>query len=162
MSGCKLNRHRAKTDGRVHVKSKRLLVISRAVFTLTAITGMLLSGCAGTPQGGGTEATTTGTLTRAPKESVLMEGVSPSSRLIASPDLRRVARIAREGNKEFVVIDGKEGKRYDNIFDVVFSPDGKRLAYMARLGERDSVVFDGQEGKQYDGGAQSNSPRAGQ
>ena len=32
-----------------------------------------------------------------------------------SPDSKRVAYVAIEGNKWFVVVDGKEGRKYDDI-----------------------------------------------
>jgi hypothetical protein len=35
-----------------------------------------------------------------------------------SPDSRRVAYRAKMGNKQFVVVDGKEGKQYDSV-DIV-------------------------------------------
>ena len=33
-----------------------------------------------------------------------------------SPDSKRVAYIAEDGGKQFVVVDGMEGKRYDIFF----------------------------------------------
>jgi hypothetical protein len=48
--------------------------------------------------------------------------------------------IAQEGRKKFVVIDGKEGKRYDDIWGLTFSPDGSRFAYLAMEGEDRSVL----------------------
>jgi roadblock/LC7 domain-containing protein len=70
-----------------------------------------------------------------------------------SPDSKRVAYMARLGNKIFVVVDGQEEKQYDGIGATgpIFSPDSKRVAYMARLGNKRFVVVDGKEEKQYDG-----------
>ena len=70
-----------------------------------------------------------------------------------SPDSKRVAYVAMEKEKQFVVVDGEEGKQYDGIVEgfFIFGPDSKRVAYGAReIGKR-FVVVDGEEGKQYDG-----------
>jgi hypothetical protein len=50
-----------------------------------------------------------------------------------------------------VVIDGKEGKKYDSVGHLTVSPDDKTVVYTARLGDRQSTVAAGKEGKQYDG-----------
>jgi hypothetical protein len=70
-----------------------------------------------------------------------------------SPNSKRVACVAKEGNKWCVVVDGKEGKQYDNIGKgtLIFSPDSRRVAYMAKEGNKWCVVVDGKEEKQYDG-----------
>jgi hypothetical protein len=59
--------------------------------------------------------------------------------------------VVRGGNKCFIVIDGKEGKRYDDIAvgSFVFSPDGKHWAYVAQENDKQFVIVDGKEGKQY-------------
>jgi hypothetical protein len=80
-----------------------------------------------------------------------------------SPDGKRYGYIVKEkggwdqyGNykegKYFVVIDGQEGKRYDDInIDLFqFSQDGKRYGYIAQEKGKYFVVIDGQEGKRYD------------
>ena len=70
---------------------------------------------------------------------------------VFGPDSRRVAYGAREGEKWFVVVDGKEGKSYDDIEgNPVFSPDGTHLAYQARVGDNYVTVVDGDESKSYD------------
>lgn len=72
--------------------------------------------------------------------------------LIISPDLRRVSYAAKSENKIVVVLDGKKGKRYDDITLPIFSPDSKRLSYTAKLGNKWVVIVDGKEEKQqYDG-----------
>jgi len=79
---------------------------------------------------------------------------SANESLRVSPDSKRVAYTAKTGNKSFVVIDGKEGKRYDGILRAsgpIFSPDSKRVAYGAETGTKQVIVVDGKEGKQYDG-----------
>ena len=58
--------------------------------------------------------------------------------------------MARAGEKWIVVIDGQEGKDYDDIQSLIFSPDGRRVVYQGRVGEKWIVVIDGQEGKDYD------------
>lgn len=71
--------------------------------------------------------------------------------LTTSPDGRRVAYATREGDKQFVIVDGKPQKRYDGIgSNVVFSPDSKRFAYRAQAGNKQIVVVEGIEGKHYD------------
>jgi Tol biopolymer transport system component len=69
-----------------------------------------------------------------------------------SPDSRRVAYVARRGGKQFVVVDGVEGKEYGGIGErtLLFSPDSRRVAYVARRGGKQFVVVDGVEGKEYD------------
>lgn len=68
-----------------------------------------------------------------------------------SPDSRRVAYVAKVGNKQIVVVDGKKGKQYDGIVSgsLVFSPDSERVAYAAMIGNMKFVVVDGKEGKQF-------------
>ena len=54
--------------------------------------------------------------------------------------------------KQFVVIDGQEGKHYDGIGrgTLTFGPDGNHSAYAASVGEKQFLVLDGKEGKQFD------------
>ncbi len=72
--------------------------------------------------------------------------------LVVSPDSKRVAYVAQRGVKLLVVVDGEEGKEYDDIGEdtLIFSPDSKRVAYRAQRGEKQLVVVDGVEGKEYD------------
>jgi len=47
-----------------------------------------------------------------------------------------------------VVIDGKEDKQYDGLWEgtlIRFSPDSKRVAYNARVGKEGFVVIDGKK-----------------
>ncbi len=79
-----------------------------------------------------------------------------------SPDGSKLAYIAKEKKESFVVVEDKEGKRYDNIVgqsyegitygagNVVFSPDSQRIAYVASKSNKSFVVVDGAEGKPYD------------
>jgi hypothetical protein len=50
-----------------------------------------------------------------------------------------------------VVIDGKEGKKYDSVGHLTVSPDGKTVVYTARLGDRQVTVAGEKEGKLYYG-----------
>jgi len=77
--------------------------------------------------------------------------------------------LGRRIRKGLVVIDGKEGKEYDDIGsniwvalidgplafvmvgNLLFSPDSKHLAYAAMSGDNLFVVVDGEEGKEYGG-----------
>lgn len=67
-----------------------------------------------------------------------------------SPNSRRIAYPVRLDNKWFVVLDDKEGSRYDSLGHIEFSPDSGHVAYVAQRGTKQFVVLDGQEGKQYD------------
>ena len=78
---------------------------------------------------------------------------SYTGNIATSPDAMRVAYSARISNKDVVVVDGKEGKRYDSIGQgtLVFSPDSSRVTYAAFAGNKQFVVIDRQEDKPYDG-----------
>jgi hypothetical protein len=49
------------------------------------------------------------------------------------------------------VIDGLEGKEYDDVRLAQFSPDSKKVAYIALRDRRVYAVVDGAEGRGYDG-----------
>jgi hypothetical protein len=104
----------------------------------------------------------------APQIKMSIRGASPEG---IRPDF---AHAVQRGKKWVVVINGVEGKEYDEIArgplvlhsqrfgtsfvlpgesaesGLVFSPDGKRVAYAARNGTRWVVVVDGVEGKEMD------------
>lgn len=73
-----------------------------------------------------------------------------------SPDGKRIAYvnkvyIPKIGNKQFVVVDEKEGEKYDEIMgDIHFSPDSKRFAYAAKKEGKTLVVVDGKESRQFE------------
>lgn len=69
-----------------------------------------------------------------------------------SPDSKRAAYAAIVGNKQFVIVDGKEEKKYDDIRKrtLTFNPDSKRFAYVAAARNKQLVVVDGKEGTRYD------------
>jgi len=77
--------------------------------------------------------------------------------LRCSPDMRHAAWVAQHEQKQTVVIDGVEGKEYDEVGSVTFSPDFKRVAYVATLGEKQFVVVDGID-KEYGTGSPIFSP----
>ena len=88
------------------------------------------------------------------------------SSLIDSPDSKRLAFRAENGSgkqrQEFVVVDGKEGKRYAFVAkELKFSPDSRRLLYKATelkgSSAKQFIVVDGQVGKLYDEKALGNS-----
>jgi roadblock/LC7 domain-containing protein len=72
---------------------------------------------------------------------------------IVSPDNKHVAYTAKSNTEQFVVIDGKEGRRYGGIGkgSLIFSPDSKRVAYGAGIDNKQFIVTNGSEGKRYDG-----------
>lgn len=74
--------------------------------------------------------------------------VKPS--LLFSPDGNRLTYAARAGNKWMIVVDGAEGKPYDQVALPAFSPDGQRLAYVARIQGRWVMVVDGREERAYE------------
>jgi WD40 repeat protein len=88
----------------------------------------------------------------------LPEGISPPA---FSPDSKRIGYVVVMGNKAWMVIDGTEGKHYDELRketiggrnykwdkSFVFSPDGK-IAYWAKQGDKWMVVVEDIEGKGY-------------
>ena len=73
-----------------------------------------------------------------------------------SPDSKRLAYVAgapQKGARVSMVLDGVEGKQYDNIgmTALTFSPNSKRFAYPAKKGDVWLVVVDGKETKGYEG-----------
>lgn len=72
---------------------------------------------------------------------------------VASHDFTHWACVVNRNGKKSVMLDGVEGKAYDDIPDhqeLQFSPDGKHLAYIATLKGKMMVVEDGKEGKRYE------------
>lgn len=67
---------------------------------------------------------------------------------IFSPNGRKVAYVAKTENKYFVVVNGKEGKAYDEIAGVpLFSPNSQKMAYIAKKDCMESTIE--LEGKEY-------------
>jgi len=71
--------------------------------------------------------------------------------VVFSPDRDRVAYTIPCKNGYKVIIDGVEGKEYEEVSTPVFSPDGKHVAYAAMRSDKCLVVMDGVEGEEYDG-----------
>lgn len=69
------------------------------------------------------------------------------------PSFNHWACVVKRNGKQFVVLDGVEGKEFDEIPDhqrLAFSADGKHFAYIGRRGDKMLVVRDGKEQKPYD------------
>jgi WD40 repeat protein len=82
--------------------------------------------------------------------SIDFTAVIPGS-ITISRDYTHVAYVSRKDNTQYVVFDGQEGKRYEEIIGLpVFSPDGSYIAYVARADRKQFVVIRGKEGKKYD------------
>jgi Tol biopolymer transport system component len=85
--------------------------------------------------------------------SGLISGIATARSLMFSPDSTQIAYCAsKDGKHSFVVVNGKQGKTYDQIVEdtLIFSPDSKHIAYWAKQGEAWSVVVDGKEGPSYE------------
>ena len=81
-------------------------------------------------------------------DSVVIETVTPS------PDGRRLAYAARDGDKLVLTVDGKPAsKPYDGfaLNGIAFSPDSKRVAAMVSpTADKWLLLVDGEEGEAYD------------
>ncbi|MBI4709543.1 MAG: hypothetical protein HY759_00255 [Nitrospirae bacterium] len=69
--------------------------------------------------------------------------------LVFSPDSKRTAYAAKSEGKWFVVIDGKESSRYDDIKAQNFNFDSgsKHIVYTAQSGKKWLLVTDGKKEK---------------
>jgi len=72
--------------------------------------------------------------------------------LVASPDLRHAAFIARYRDAMTVIFDEVESERFDGMVEasLVFSSDSKYLAYIAVYRGKQCVVLDGVPGPAFD------------
>lgn len=71
-------------------------------------------------------------------------------KIVFSSDGSRTAYWAKAQEDGFMmVLDGVEGKIYDEINDPVFSPDGDHVAYTVKDEDGKFVVLDGKEGTRY-------------
>ncbi|MBV9928461.1 MAG: hypothetical protein JOZ96_25825 [Acidobacteria bacterium] len=77
-------------------------------------------------------------------------GWSRDGRLALSKGGGRVAYVGRKGGREFVVVDGRAGARYDSVANLGFTPDGRHVVYTARRAGKSLVVVDGAESAEYD------------
>lgn len=66
-----------------------------------------------------------------------------------SPDGSKFFYEARKDEKVFIVINDKEGKKYDAVWKFTFSPDGSNFAYNVIENGEEFVVVNDQEGKRY-------------
>ena len=57
---------------------------------------------------------------------------------------------AQKDEKWFVVIDGKEGKKYDGIGSLMFNPETNQIAYIAMKGKKFLIITDDNESSEYD------------
>ncbi len=73
--------------------------------------------------------------------------------LTFSPDGRHLAYLVKRDKKWLCVVDGVEGKAYDNFSELflVFSADGQKLAYSAHVGDKWQMVLNGHEGPLVEG-----------
>jgi dipeptidyl aminopeptidase/acylaminoacyl peptidase len=69
------------------------------------------------------------------KEGPLYDGIDKRSPVF-SADGRRIAYMAKKGDRFVVVVDGEESPEFDELSFPAFSPDGSRIAY---FGVRDGV-----------------------
>ncbi len=102
------------------------------------------------------------TLNQGDRWYVVVDGVmskpydSLGNNIEVSADRKHVLYQAEAEGKSFVVLNGKEGTKYDSVEENSYklSTDGRRVAYIARdvdrLGDKYVAVVDGQESKPYD------------
>jgi hypothetical protein len=89
--------------------------------------------------------------------AVVVEGVRGKEypfpgvgKIVFSPDGSRTAYSAKAQDEGFMmVLDGVEGRIYDEISDPVFSPDDDHVAYTAKDKDGKFGVLDGEEGTRY-------------
>lgn len=63
----------------------------------------------------------------------------------------KIAYLVKKGKKEnFLVVNNKEERKYENYGFPYFSSDSKRLAYKAQKSGKWFMVVNGEEGKRYD------------
>jgi hypothetical protein len=82
------------------------------------------------------------------KEGASYDGIGgDGASIVLDPDGKSFAYVAYAGGKGFVVLNGEEGRKYDDIAagTPVFSPDGKRIFYGAKKKNKWVVVIDGEE-----------------
>ena len=69
--------------------------------------------------------------------------------IVISPDARRIAYITKNGDKQFVVVDGREGDTYETIWSLKFSPDAMKVGYTAKHRGKCFIVVDDIEHEKY-------------
>ncbi|MEP6920353.1 MAG: hypothetical protein ABI967_04445 [bacterium] len=91
-------------------------------------------------------------------QMIVVDGVETQGRPIIeensygfSPDGRHVAYIAwNSRDKQYVVVDNKNGKIYEDVGKPVFSPDSKHVVHAAWRAGKMIVVTDGAESEAFD------------
>ena len=68
-----------------------------------------------------------------------------------SYDGAKLAYVAQDGIKEFVVLDGQEVNDYDKSYGPLFSSHGPGIVFIAEKDSKKFVVFNGETQKKYDG-----------
>lgn len=76
--------------------------------------------------------------------STLGNSTSHDNTFFISNDKNHIAYRIVSGKMQYAIIDGKKGKPYDSVMNIVFSPDGKRVAYLAKLARLWKVIVNGQ------------------
>jgi ELWxxDGT repeat protein len=70
---------------------------------------------------------------------------------VLSPDAASMAVVIKRGDRQLVVVDGREGAPYEEIRGApVFSADSRHVAYTASKGGMAVLVADGVEGRAYE------------
>lgn len=81
--------------------------------------------------------------------ALIAEGQSPDQ-FIISEDGRHLAYIVREAGGAFMVLDGKESKRFQDISRIVFSPGCGRVAFKGVDQKEQRVVIAGKKEKAWE------------
>ena len=66
-----------------------------------------------------------------------------------SPDLSKVAYVAGEHGKQYVIINDDENQKFEGIGGLILSPDGSRIVYGAHSDKGWHVVLDGKASEQF-------------
>ncbi len=74
---------------------------------------------------------------------------------ILSPDGQKLAYIAVERGKYFVIVDDRPGKEYDLILSIAFMPGTQEIVYTGHKDNKSFLVVDDRESKPYEGIAHS-------
>jgi len=85
------------------------------------------------------------------KESVAATLPSDAASIAVSTDLQRIAYVAPRDAGQCVVVDGKAGRTYEQVYGLTVSPNGKHFAYAAAQNGSTVLVYDGVEKREVDG-----------
>lgn len=71
---------------------------------------------------------------------------------ILKPDIKKEMYASSEHFLKCIVVNEKEGKKYDDVYMPVFSPDNKMITYVANKNKRSYLIYGKKEiGEKYDG-----------